>query len=44
MPKSVSQSKDARKWPTDTNFQTPASTGRKVEMASTNTAHNKILK
>ena len=36
MPKNVSQSKDAKKWPTEANFQTPASTGRKVEMASTN--------
>ena len=36
MPKNVSQSKDAKKWPTDANFQTAASTGHKVEMASSN--------
>ena len=36
MPKNVSQSKDMKKWPTDANFQIPTSTGRKVEMASTN--------
>ena len=34
MPKNVSQSKDAKKWPKDANFQTPASTGRKVEMVA----------
>ena len=38
MPKNVSQSKDAKKWPTDANFQAPASTGRKKEIASTNAA------
>ena len=38
MPKNVSQSKDVKKWPTDTNFQTPVSTGRRVEMASANAA------
>ena len=36
MPKNVSQSKDAKKCPMDTNFQTHASTGCKVEMASAN--------
>ena len=36
MPKNVSQSKDAKKWPMDANFQTLASTGCKVEMATTN--------
>ena len=36
MPKNVSQRKDAKKWPMDANFQTPASTGRKVEMARAN--------
>ena len=33
MPKNVSESKDAKKWPMDANFQAPRSTGRKVEMA-----------
>ena len=41
MPKNVSQSKDAEKLPTDTNFQAPASTGCKVEIAGTNTAVGK---
>ena len=36
MPKNVSQRKDAKKWPTDAIFQTPASTGHKVEMARAN--------
>ena len=36
MPKNVSQSKDAKKWPTDANFQTPASTGCKLEIARAN--------
>ena len=36
MPKNVSQRKDTKKWPTDANFQTPASTGCKEEMASAN--------
>ena len=36
MSKNVSQKKDAKKWPTDANFQTPASTGCKIEMASPN--------
>ena len=36
MPENVSQSKDTKKWPTNANFQTPASTGRKVEMTSAN--------
>ena len=39
MLKNVSQSKDAKKWSTDSNFQTPASTGRKVEMASANAVY-----
>ena len=45
MPKNVSQSKDAKKWPTDANFETPASTGLKVEMASANAVitHKKLL-
>ena len=34
MPKNISQSKDAKKWPTDANFKPLASTGRKVEMTS----------
>ena len=34
---------DAKKWPTDANFQTPASTGRKVEMASTYAAFENIM-
>ena len=38
MPKNASQSKDANKWPTNANFQTPASTGHKEEMASANAA------
>ena len=38
MPKNVSQSKDAKKWPTDANFHAPMSTGRKVEMAGVNAA------
>ena len=38
MLKNVSQSKDAKKWPTNANFQTPTSTGGKVEMASANAA------
>ena len=42
MPKNVFQSKDAKKLPTDANFQTPASTGHKVEMASTNADQRKI--
>ena len=37
MPKNVSQRKEAKKWPMEANFQTPASTGHKVEMASANT-------
>ena len=41
MPKNASQSKDANKWPTDANFQTPAPTGRKVEMASANAVRRK---
>ena len=36
MLKNVSQCKDVKKWPTDANFHAPTSTGRKVEMASTN--------
>ena len=39
MLKNVSISKDAKKWPTDANFQAPpppASTGCKVEMAGAN--------
>ena len=32
-----------KKWPTEANFQTPASTGRKVEIASANAAHIPIL-
>ena len=36
MPKNASQSKDAKKWHTDANFQTPVSTGRKVEVAIPN--------
>ena len=36
MPKNVSQRKDTKKWPTDANFQTPASTGCEEEMASAN--------
>ena len=36
MPKNVSQSKDTKKWPTDANFPSLASTGRKVEMACAN--------
>ena len=40
MPKNVSQSKDAKKWPTDANFQAHASTGRKVEMAGANAGIN----
>ena len=43
MPKNVFQSKDAKKWPTDANFQTPTSTGCKVEMASANAEVIKIL-
>ena len=42
MPNNFSQSKDAKKWPTDANFQTPTSTGRNVEMASANTAKNYV--
>ena len=38
MPKNVSRSKDVKKWPTDTNFQTPASTRRKVDMACASAA------
>ena len=34
MAKIVSESKDAKKWTTDANFQAPMSTGHKVEMAS----------
>ena len=36
MPKNNSQCKDAKKWPTNANFQTPTSTGRKAEMANAN--------
>ena len=36
MPKNVSQSKGVKKWPWDANFQIPASTGRRLEMASAN--------
>ena len=35
------QSKDVKKWLTDANFQTLASTGRKAEMASANTDYVK---
>ena len=42
MPKNVSQSKNAKKWHTDANFQTHASTGRKVEMARANVAKGLI--
>ena len=40
MPKNIFQSKDVKKWPKDANFQVPASTGHKVEMAGANAAHN----
>ena len=40
MPKNVSQSKDAKNGPGMQIFKSPASTGRKVEMASANAAHN----
>ena len=42
MPKNASQSKDAKKWPTNANFQTHASTGCKVEMASANAAMDTV--
>ena len=37
MPRNVSESKDTKKWPTDTNFLAFASTGHKVEIAGANT-------
>ena len=36
MPKNISQSKDAKKWPPTQIFKPLASTGHKVEMASAN--------
>ena len=41
MPKNISQSNDVKKLPTNTNFQAPASTGCKEEMASPNAAFPK---
>ena len=43
MPKNVSQNKDAKKLPTDTNFQASASTGHKVEIAGANTTLSQAL-
>ena len=43
MPKNVSENKDTKKWPTDANFQAPAFTGRKVEMAGANAGSSSII-
>ena len=43
MPKNISQSKDAKKWPTDPNFQAPRVPRRKVKMASANAVKSSFV-